>query len=154
MWWLAVLVLVAIVLTPAQFRKFFLALVALSLVLGTSVYFYNQHSREKTLALIAPEEVALEELVLDTSFGTYLKGRLRNESEEHVLREVVVRVRVYDCTSPGLSPECPLLSTQEVSLYGPVRPGGSKPFSTNMVLPPLKGGYPGVRYEIVSIKGK
>lgn len=154
MWWLAGIVLVAVILSPAQFRKFFLVVAGLSLLLGGTVYFYNQYSLERDLSLIRADEVALDELVLDTSFGTYLKGRLRNDSGQYVLREVRVRVQVYDCVTPEFSPDCTLHGTQEISLYGPVRPGRTKPFSTNIVLPPFKNDHPRVRYEIVSIKGK
>ena len=154
MWRLAVLVLVALVLTPSQFRKFFVTLVALSVLLGTAVYQYNEHARQRTISVIPTEQVVIVNPVLDTSFGTYLKGRLENRSPKHTLREVEVRVTVHDCPGPESTPECEILSTQVVSLYGPVRPGSGKEFGTNIVIPAEVEGYPMVTCEILSTKGK
>ena len=144
----------ALVLTPSQFRKFFVGLVLLSVLFGAAVYQYNERSGQRAVSVIPIEDVGLEKLVLDTSFGTYLKGSLRNNSKAHVLRQAEVRIKVHDCPAPEVTSDCLLLSTQTVSLYGPVPPGAAKPFSTNIVVPSAREKYPLVTYEILATKGK
>ena len=93
------------------FRKFFLVGVisVVLLITGFIIYSTNESNyREKvSKSLISISQVQLDNLTLNQQYGSYqLSGEVKNNSSEHNLSDVYLKVTAYDCPEASITSSC------------------------------------------------
>ncbi|CAN5700747.1 hypothetical protein BH23PSE1_BH23PSE1_11520 [soil metagenome] len=113
--------------------------------IGLGAYLWTaEPEAERSASRIAPEELTLDELVLDRSArGATLTGRVRNGSPEFRLREITLALRLYDCPDAEAAlAECATIGDAAAIARPDAPPGQVRGFTASYVfanMPALSG---------------
>jgi len=131
-WIIAILVLLLLVVS-AGFRKFALGLVVLAVAGGTIFYLYNEQERDRSLTRIPASQLGLESVRLNTDYSGYkLSGRIKNNSAQFTLTQVVFAVTMQDCIGEAPSQNCVTIGETKESVYLNIPPGQARDFQDSV----------------------
>jgi 4-amino-4-deoxy-L-arabinose transferase-like glycosyltransferase len=142
-----ILALAAYIYAVAALPRFRLPGLALGALAAAGLTWYLlavPGEREAARERIGPDELGLDLLALnDTPQGATLSGRVENRSPTARLREMTLRVDLYDCPPDAEAVTgCPVIAESEALARVDVPPGQLRGFSAAFVFPnrpPLTG---------------
>jgi hypothetical protein len=157
-WLIAVAIAVVALLFVAGFRKSAFSLAIGVLIVGVSVYLYNEHEEQQATSRITASEIAMENVELRPTFrSSYdLIGTIRNNSQTYRLDGIDVTVTMRDCRSKDKS-TCTLIGQASGHAVMSLPPQESRDFVVSLYFggdrPKVKGTF-AWDYEITAITAK
>jgi hypothetical protein len=126
-WLIAVAILIVCVLAATGFRKSAISLSLGVLIVGASLYAYNERQERKETSRIGVSEIAMENVDLRPTFrsGYDLVGTLKNNSPKYRVDGIDVVVTVRDCKTKDKS-SCAEIGQASAYVAVTVPPGESR----------------------------
>ena len=141
--WLAGIAILIIMMILPGFRKYAIAFVLVFAMTVLLVWMYQEKDEERSRKRILPSELAIEDLVLKSSYNGYnLTGRIINNSKKYTLLGLKLTLAFKDCAKDNES-NCVVIDEETSFIYINIPPGQAGDFS--------EGFYP---YPQLNVKGK
>ncbi len=131
-WVLLGIIAVALLFASARYPKFAFGTLAALLGLGIALYFLSLDEVRQGQQRITVDQVLLSHVEMTRGYaGSYnFSGRLTNQSADHALREVEIRVVMSDCPpqAADAADECVIIGETVKRIAREVPPGQARDF--------------------------
>jgi hypothetical protein len=150
---LIILLLIAIFLKPSKFKKFFLIYTLIIGSIGLLVYEGNRYLDTRTSSAIQPSQVGLENFRMDTTLQLFLKGKIVNNADKGTIKELTLRLTVYDASKTTNGTDPGVFGVQEFTVVTRIGPDEHKEIIQKVSIPGLNlAQIPEWDLEVVSVK--
>lgn len=132
-WLIAVAILVVALLVATGYRKSAIGLALGVLIVGVSLYLYNERQEQQETSRISISEIALENVDLKPTFrsGYDLVGTIRNNSPKYRLDGIDVTATLRDCETKDKS-TCTVIGQASAYVAVTVPPEESRDFVASL----------------------
>ncbi len=132
--WLFGIVIIILLVVSVRFRTLAGYFVVIFIVGGSLFWGFQEYENTKSRSKISPAEVVLRNISFESVNNNFLmSGRIVNNSENHTLSGLQLKIDVKDCTN-NEDVHCTVFAEKEEYIYLTIPPGQARDFRKEIYL--------------------